>query len=116
MIYDELQETYDLFSSQARQADEMLSLGDFGNIKVYHCKFCPKVFESSYAARRHERVHTGEKPYRCSVCGKSFSQKATLESHFRLHTGEFPFPCTLCDRKFRRKRDIAVHIQRVHEK
>nr|XP_042910625.1 zinc finger protein 761-like [Parasteatoda tepidariorum] len=45
--------------------------------------------------KRHQLVHTQERPFTCSVCFKSFNHKVSLLCHTRLHTGEKPFSCEL---------------------
>lgn len=49
--------------------------------RKHKCQFCTKSFFSISDCRRHERIHTGEKPFKCDVCGRSFNQKSNMENH-----------------------------------
>nr|XP_029529620.1 putative zinc finger protein 705E [Oncorhynchus nerka] len=40
--------------------------------------------------KRHQKVHTGEKPFGCHLCQASFSHSFNLKRHQRVHTGENP--------------------------
>merc|ERR1719312_740992 len=82
--------------------------------KLYKCTVCFKSFLSPSLLKRHERVHTGEKPFTCAVCDKGFSQKHHMQDHERIHTAEKPFTCAVCDKSFTAKQSLQKH-ERNHE-
>ena len=78
--------------------------------KSIKCGYCPQMFAYRDSAKRHERIHTGEKPYSCNVCQKRFADRSTLWQHSRLHTGEKPFACKTCGISFRWRKSLLSHL------
>ncbi|GKZ23885.1 hypothetical protein AbraIFM66951_010417 [Aspergillus brasiliensis] len=56
-----------------------------GRPKIYipPCTFCGKTFNRAHHLRRHERIHTQEKPFHCH-CGRTFSRQDLLRRHDRV--------------------------------
>lgn len=47
---------------------------------------CLRGFTEQWALKKHERLHTGEKPHVCDVCNKSFADSSNLSKHKKIHT------------------------------
>ncbi|KAK7106751.1 uncharacterized protein [Littorina saxatilis] len=80
----------------------------------YLCELCGGRFGSVSSLRKHERVHSGEKPHRCRFCDKTFSRTNTLQIHERQHTGETPYVCDQCGCGFKQRVSLVTHMKSKH--
>ncbi|PRP89441.1 hypothetical protein PROFUN_01304 [Planoprotostelium fungivorum] len=85
---------------------------------IYNCKYhgCTGSFTTLANMKRHEKLHSGEKPYVCPVasCSKSFARKYDLKVHTRTHTKEKPYACGVCSKKFSRVSSMREHERNLH--
>ncbi|KAF2667902.1 hypothetical protein BT63DRAFT_352714, partial [Microthyrium microscopicum] len=58
--------------------------------RLYPCPLanvyrCDQHFSTSGHARRHSRIHTGERSSECPECGQRFSRQDNMQQHRRTH-------------------------------
>lgn len=85
-------------------------------IRNYQCKICRKAFKDNSKLRRHQLVHTGERPFKCPYCDKCFSVDFNLKTHIRVHTGEKPYKCPYpgCTKSFTQAGNLNTHKDIKH--
>ena len=77
----------------------------------YECRFCCKAFQHLGHLKRHERIHSDEKPFKCDYCDKGFKDKSILTRHRTQHTGEKKVSCPNCGKTFTRSFSLKVHLR-----
>ncbi|XP_071824365.1 uncharacterized protein [Apostichopus japonicus] len=75
------------------------------------CRICGKIFAYERNRKRHERIHTGQKPFVCRFCHRSFNRCHVLREHERLHTGHKPYACDFCGVRL-----VRLAAKKAHEK
>ena len=51
----------------------------------YVCRFCGKTYVQSGSAKKHEIIHTGEKPFACRYCPYKTGYSSNLKKHETYH-------------------------------
>jgi len=102
--------------SQSSSSDLNYEEVSIGERKVFRCLLpdCGKTFKFKSEMKRHQTIHSGERPHVCSFpdCGKTFKRADALSNHFRIHSGKTPFDCpvTGCDSQFNTKSALRYHL------
>ncbi len=79
------------------------------------CKTCSLVAAAPKDLRRHENIHTGQRPYACQHCDLCFAEIGNLRRHEkRKHSPEKRCICSECGESFADSTPLRVHQRRRH--
>lgn len=75
---------------EVQRSQSPRSLRDANGNRMYPCPLassfrCEQHFSTSGHARRHSRIHTGERGAECPECGQKFSRQDNMQQHRRTH-------------------------------
>lgn len=84
--------------------------------RPFQCRHCSYAAPLKVHLKRHvSNVHRGEQPYECDICHTRFTQQGSMAWHRKKHTGERPvFKCPHCPSVLGRKYDLRQHIIKLH--
>ncbi|XP_065171779.1 LOW QUALITY PROTEIN: zinc finger protein 501-like [Atheta coriaria] len=82
----------------------------------FQCATCQKRFLSRNDLRKHERIHTDERPYVCEKCNMGFRQCGSLKNHMASkHNEDLESPpvfiCNYCHKAFPIKERLRLHLR-----
>jgi hypothetical protein len=78
----------DLPGDAGRRAAAAAAVASGRDERIFACGApgCTRCFDRLTNLRRHQKMHTGERPYACPSCSKTFSRSDNLRQHALTHT------------------------------
>ncbi|XP_042153846.1 zinc finger protein 239-like isoform X1 [Oncorhynchus tshawytscha] len=79
--------------------------------RPFACEHCDRRYRSAYDLKVHVRIHSGERRHMCTICKKRFAHPSTLVRHTRMHAGEKNYLCSICGKAFLSSGEVRLHTR-----
>ena len=83
------------------------------------CYTCKRTFKTLNGLKRHQSVHSSERPFKCFFegCKKAYRFDSDLKRHCKVHSEGLKFTCKYnkCGERFEGKSELYSHCKQVHK-
>ena len=86
------------------------SIHETNSKRVITCSKCSKQFLSPKNYKRHETIHSEERPFLCEICQKGFKSDLSLRSHREIHIKQDDVSCEICGKDFQMRKYVSLQL------